>query len=171
MTSFIRMLMRNVFVNVFKSDAVIWWVAIFRTSSSMFDKLLYLSESGSFAMSCSRRHDLCEAVGNLLTVTMNLQGTLSRFHCQGLHKADLRVHVRRLAPLRFTNPRAAELSIHSTIIQVSICTLCSIGLSLRYLRKLHQPAPSAGIHQNSDKPCSASWRTHARDTTCFQQNT
>ena len=30
-TNFIRMLMRNVFVNVFKSDAVIWWAAIFRT--------------------------------------------------------------------------------------------------------------------------------------------
>ena len=27
--NFIRMLMRNVFVNVFKSDAVIWWAAIF----------------------------------------------------------------------------------------------------------------------------------------------
>ena len=31
MTNFIRMLMRNVFVNVFKSDAVIWWAAIFRS--------------------------------------------------------------------------------------------------------------------------------------------
>ena len=31
MTNFIRMLMRNVFVNVFKSDAAIWWAAIFRT--------------------------------------------------------------------------------------------------------------------------------------------
>ena len=31
MANFIRMLMRNVFVNVFKSDAVIWWAAIFRT--------------------------------------------------------------------------------------------------------------------------------------------
>ena len=31
MTNFIRMLMRNVFVNVFKSDAVIWWAATFRT--------------------------------------------------------------------------------------------------------------------------------------------
>ena len=30
MTNFIRMLMRSVFVNVFKSDAVIWWAAIFR---------------------------------------------------------------------------------------------------------------------------------------------
>ena len=29
-TNFIRMLMRNVFANVFKSDAVIWWTAIFR---------------------------------------------------------------------------------------------------------------------------------------------
>ena len=28
-TNFIRMLMRNMFVNVFKSDAVIWWAAIF----------------------------------------------------------------------------------------------------------------------------------------------
>ena len=34
MTNFIRMLMRNVFVNVFKSDAVIWWAAIFRRSST-----------------------------------------------------------------------------------------------------------------------------------------
>ena len=42
-TNFIRMLMRNVFVNVFKSDAVIWWAAISRTPSSMFDKLLHLS--------------------------------------------------------------------------------------------------------------------------------
>ena len=30
MTNFVRMLMRNVIVNVFKSDAVIWWAAIFR---------------------------------------------------------------------------------------------------------------------------------------------
>ena len=72
-TNFIRMLMRNVFVNVFKSDAVIWWAAIFRTTSSMFDKLLHLSKSESFAMSCSRSHDLREAVGNLLTVTSNFK--------------------------------------------------------------------------------------------------
>ena len=44
-TNFTRMLMRNVFVNVFKSDAVIWWAAIFRTPSSMSDKLLHLSKS------------------------------------------------------------------------------------------------------------------------------
>ena len=103
-TNFIRMLMRNVFVNVFKSDAVIWWAAIFRTPSSMFDKLLHLSESKRFAMSCSRSCNLCEAVGNLLTVTMYLQDTLSTFHRPSLHKVDPRVHVvRRLAPLRFTN--------------------------------------------------------------------
>ena len=30
-TNFIRMLMRSMFVNVFKSDAVIWWATIFRT--------------------------------------------------------------------------------------------------------------------------------------------
>ena len=67
MTNFIRMLMRNVFMNVCKSDAVIWWAAIFRTSSSMLDKLLHLSKSESFAISCSRHHDFREAVGNLLS--------------------------------------------------------------------------------------------------------
>ena len=92
-TNFIRMLMGNVFVNVFKSEAVIWWAAIFRTPSSMFDKLLHPSKSKSFAMSCSRSCNLREAVGNLLTVTMYLQNTLFRFHCPGLHKLDLRVHV------------------------------------------------------------------------------
>ena len=43
MISFIRMLSGNVIV--IKSDAVIWWAAIFRTPSSMFDKLLHLSKS------------------------------------------------------------------------------------------------------------------------------
>ena len=89
MTNFIRMLTRNVIVNVFKSDAVIWWAAIFRTPSSMFDKLLHLSKSESSAMSRSRSHDLREAVGNLLTVNIYLQDTLSRFHRPGLHKVDL----------------------------------------------------------------------------------
>ena len=92
-TNFIRMLMKNVFVNVFKSDAVIWWAAIFRTSSSMFDKLLHLSMSKSSAMSCSRSCSFREAIKNLLTVSMHLQDTLSRFHRPGLHKVDLRVHV------------------------------------------------------------------------------
>ena len=36
MTNFIRMLMKNVIVNVFKSDAVIWWAAIFRRGASLF---------------------------------------------------------------------------------------------------------------------------------------
>ena len=108
----------------------------------MFDKLLHLSKSQVSAMSCLRSHDLREAISNLLAVSMHLQDTLSRFHRPGLHKVDVSTwRVRRPAPLRFTNPRAAELSV-----------------------------PSARIHQNSDKPCSASWRTRTRDTTCFQQN-
>ena len=118
-TNFIRMLMRNVIVNVFKSDAVIWWAAIFRTSSSMFDKLLHLSKSERFAMSCSRRHDLREAVGNLLTVTMYIQDTLSRFHRPGLHKVDLRVHLASASTRTLAfhkSPRAAGLSVHSTIV-------------------------------------------------------
>ena len=36
MTSFIRMLTSNVFLNVFKSDAVIWWAAIFRRGRASF---------------------------------------------------------------------------------------------------------------------------------------
>ena len=40
---------------------------------SMFGKLLHLSKSESFAMSRSRSHDLREAVGNLLIVTMYFQ--------------------------------------------------------------------------------------------------
>ena len=44
MTNFTRMLTGNVIVNVLKSDAVIWWAAIFRTlPPSMFDNLLHLS--------------------------------------------------------------------------------------------------------------------------------
>ena len=81
--------MRNVFVNVFKSDAVIWWAAIFCTPSSMFDKLLHLSKSKSFAMSCLRSHDLREAISDLLTVTMYLPDSLSKLHRPGLHKIDL----------------------------------------------------------------------------------
>ena len=115
-TNFIRMLMRNVFENVFKSDEVIWWAAIFRTISSMFDRFLHLSKSGSFAMSCSRRHDLREAVGNLLTVTMYFQNSSSRFHRPGLRAVDLRVHVASASTRTFTNPTAAELSVHRTII-------------------------------------------------------
>ena len=93
MTNIIPMLSGNVIVNVFKSDAVIWWAAIFRTTSSMFYKLLHLSKSQGSAMSRLRSHDLREAISNLLTVSMHLQDTLSRFHRPGLHKVDLRVHV------------------------------------------------------------------------------
>ena len=60
MTIFIRMMSGNVIVNVFKSDAVIWWAAIFRTPSSMFDKLLHLSKSQGSAMSRLRSQDLRE---------------------------------------------------------------------------------------------------------------
>ena len=49
-TNLFRMLMRNMFANEFMLDAVIWWVAIFRTPSSMFDKLLHLSQSKGFTM-------------------------------------------------------------------------------------------------------------------------
>ena len=86
MTNFIRMLMRNVIVNVFKSDAVTRWAAIFRTPSSMFDKLLHLSKSEGSAMSRSRSHDLREAISDLLTVTMYHQDTLSvDFSCTPEH--------------------------------------------------------------------------------------
>ena len=81
MTNFIRILMRTVFrerVQVRCSDLV--GSDLPHPLSSMFDKLLHLSKSESFAMSCSRRRDLREAVGNLLTVTTYPQDTLSRFH-------------------------------------------------------------------------------------------
>ena len=86
MTNFIRMLTGNVIVIVFKSDAVIWWAAIFRTPSSMFDKLLHLSKSQGSAMSRLRSHDLREAVSEL-------QDSMSRFHRPGLLNIDLCVHV------------------------------------------------------------------------------
>ena len=173
MTNFMRMLSGNVSVNVFKSDAVIWWAAIFRTPSSMFDKMLRLSMSQGSATSRLRSHDLRETISNLLTVSMHLQDSLSKFHRPGLNKIDLRVHVAS-APAR-------ALGFHeSQSCQVSSCTSCLIGLIfryprklhliLRYPRKLHQPVPSTRIHQNSDKPCSVSWKKHTRDTTCFQQN-
>ena len=65
MTNFVRVLTGNEIVNVFKSDAVIWWVAIFRTASSMFDKLLHLSKSQGSAMSRLRSCNLCDAISNL----------------------------------------------------------------------------------------------------------
>ena len=56
--------------NVFKSDAVIWWAAIFRTPSSMFDKLLHLSESQGSAMSRLRSHHLREAARGVVFFVM-----------------------------------------------------------------------------------------------------
>ena len=79
--------------DVFKSDAVIWWAAIFRSPSSIFDKMLHLSKSQGSAVSRLRCHGLREAINDLLTVSMHLQDSLSRFHRPGLHKIDLRVHV------------------------------------------------------------------------------
>ena len=67
MTNFMRMLSGNVSVNVFKSDAVFWWAAIFRTPSSMFDKMLRLSKLQGSAMSRVRSHNLLEAVSDLLS--------------------------------------------------------------------------------------------------------
>ena len=58
MTNFIRMLMRNEIVNVFRSDAVIWWAAISRTPHRCSPNCWHLSKFESFAMSCSRRCDL-----------------------------------------------------------------------------------------------------------------
>ena len=64
-TNFMRMLSGNVSVNVFKSDAVLRWAAIFRTPSSMFDKMLHMSKSQGSTMSRLRSHDFREAVSDL----------------------------------------------------------------------------------------------------------
>ena len=172
MIKFIRMLSGNVIVNVFKSDVVIWWAAIFRTPSSMFDKLLHLSKSQSSGMSRLRCHDLREAMSDLLTVSMHLQDSLFRFHRPSLHKIDLRVHVASALARTLVSriPELLNCPCTAQSFQASSCTFCSIGLSVRYPSKLHQPVPSTRTHQNSDKPCSVSWKTHTGDTTCFQQN-
>ena len=96
-------------MNVFKSDAVIWWAAIFRTSSSMFDKLLHLSKSQGSSMSRLRSHDLREPISKLLTVTMHLQDVLSKFHRPGLQEVDLRVHVD-------SHPCVSRITVHNTIV-------------------------------------------------------
>ena len=93
MTNFIRMLSGNVTVNVFKADAAILRAAIFRTFSSIFDKLLHLSKSQGSAMNRLRRHDLPESIRHFLTVSMHLQDSLSRFHRPGLRNVDFRVNM------------------------------------------------------------------------------
>ena len=93
MTNFIRMLSGNVIVNVFKSDAVIWWAAIFPPLHRCSTNCCICQCPQGSAMSRLRSHDLREAISDLLTVPMHLQDSLSRFHRPGLHKKDLRVHV------------------------------------------------------------------------------
>ena len=123
---------------------------------SMFHKILPLSKTQCSSMSL-RSHNFREAVSDLLTVTMHLQDALSRFRCPGLHEVDLRVHV--TSTLRFTNPSACTRQS----FQMSSCTCCSIGLSLRFPRKLRQPVPSTRIHPSSSKQCSASWKKRTQD--------
>ena len=64
-------------------------------------------------------HNLRVAVSHLLTVTMHFQDALSRFHCQACMKNTFvsTWRVRRLAPLRFTNPSATRQSL-----QMSNCS-------------------------------------------------
>ena len=47
MTNFIRMLIRTVIANVFKSDAVIWWAAIFLNNYHLPPPPLEVSEGGN----------------------------------------------------------------------------------------------------------------------------
>ena len=55
--------------------------------------------------------------------------------------------MRRLAPLLFTNPRAAELSrAQHNRSRRAIAHFAPLVSSLRFPRKLHQPVPSARIH-------------------------
>ena len=110
-----------------------------------------------------------EAISNLLTVSMHLQDSLSRFLRPGLHKVDLRVHVGECVDSHPCVSRIPELlNWHSTIVPGEQLHILLHWSLIAFPRKLHQPVPSARIHQNLDKPCS--WRTHTRDTTCFQQN-
>ena len=162
MTNFIRILSGNVIVNVFKSDVVIWWAAIFCTSSSMFDKLS--------ARSRLRCHNFREAISYLLTVSMHLQDSLSRFHRLGLHTIDLRGECVDSHPCVSRIPELLNCPCTEQSSQASSRTSCSIGLSLRFPRKLSQPVPLTRTHQSSSKPCSVSWKAHTWDITCCQQN-
>ena len=133
-------------------------------------KCCICQKSQGSAMSRLRCHDLREAISDLLTVTMHLQDAVSRFHRPGLHKIDLGVHVASASTRTLAFHKSQSCPCAEQSSQVSSCTSCSIGLSLRYPRKLHRPVLSTRTHQNSDKPCSVSSKTHTRDTTCFQQN-
>ena len=114
------------------------------------------------AMSRFRSDDFREAISNLLTATMHLQDALTKFHRPGLHTkrpscpcgvcVDSHPCVSRI-------PELLRCPCTEQSSQVSSCTSCSIGLSLRYPRTLHQPVPSTRTHRNSSKPCSVSWKT------------
>ena len=86
-----------------------WWAAIFRTSSSMFDKMLHLSKSQGSAIRL-RSHNFREAISNLSPCTF-------RMRCPGsIAQACIKLASASTRSLRFTNPRAAALSVHRTIV-------------------------------------------------------
>ena len=139
--------------------AVIQWAAIFRTPSSMFDKMLHLSKSESFAMSGSRSCNLREAIGNLLTVTMYLQDSLSRFHRPGLHKIDFHVHVAsashesELLNCPCTGTIVPGEQLHILVRQnVRQTMFCFLEDALQFQRRsLTSPAKSASVF--TTEPC------------------
>ena len=91
-------------VQVRCSDLV--WAAIFRTPSSMFDKLLHLSKFKRFAMSCSRSLSPC---------TFKSGPSFARGECIDSHPCVSRI------PELLSCPCTEQSS------QVSICTICPIG--------------------------------------------
>ena len=141
-------------------------------SSSMFDKFLHLSKSGSFAIELlEASRSLREAVGNLLIVTMYFQNSSSRFHRPGLRAVDLRVHVASASTrtLAFHKSHSCwAVRAQNNHSRWAFAQSCSIGFSLRFRRKLHQPVPSARIYTRTQTDhVLSSWKTHGRDTTCF----
>ena len=66
-----------------------------RCSDLMGSDLPHSSSSKSQRSSMSRLkcHDLREAISDLLTVSMHLQDSLSKFHRPGLHTINILVHV------------------------------------------------------------------------------
>ena len=99
-----------------------WWMMIFCTFFRRTPMLLQSNEQTTcISMSSLMRHDLCETVCNLLTVTLDLQDAVT---CSTDHACTKWIfvstrRVRRLAPLRFTEPRAADLSAHNRAVQTS----------------------------------------------------
>ena len=61
--------------------------------------------------------------------------------------------VRRLAPLRFTIPSAAGLSVREAIVPTESPHIsCSNGLAWQFPRTRHPPVPSLRTHQNPNRP-------------------